>query len=245
MKSALVLTIILICLLPSILAATIKGTVYNSDLLAEKDVLIEINTLPPQKLLAKEGTYSFDMPPGKYRLSARKEEIVITEEVTIVKEGVFVVDLFLIPDFEDEEQLWQETEEELLTEEESAFNEGINIKKVISYILLGIIFLIVIIRIVLARRKYGTLRLFRKRIQAEQHKTVEQHQAELQKEPQHIEKTLRIIQEHEGRISQKELRKEMLYLSEAKISLILTELEHQGKIEKIKKGRGNVILLKQ
>ncbi len=36
----------------------------------------------------------------------------------------------------------------------------------------------------------------------------------------------------------------MLDLSEAKISLILTELEHKGKVEKIKKGRGNVILLK-
>jgi len=40
------------------------------------------------------------------------------------------------------------------------------------------------------------------------------------------------------------LRKEMLYLSEAKISLILTELEHKGKIEKIKKGRGNVIVVR-
>ena len=36
----------------------------------------------------------------------------------------------------------------------------------------------------------------------------------------------------------------MLDLSEAKISLILTELEHKGQIEKVKKGRGNVIILK-
>ena len=42
----------------------------------------------------------------------------------------------------------------------------------------------------------------------------------------------------------KELRKEMLYLSEAKVSLIVTELEHKGLVEKIKKGRGNVLILK-
>ena len=37
----------------------------------------------------------------------------------------------------------------------------------------------------------------------------------------------------------------MMDLSESKISLILTELEHKGKIEKVKRGRGNVILLKE
>ena len=36
----------------------------------------------------------------------------------------------------------------------------------------------------------------------------------------------------------------MLDISESKVSLILTELEHKGKIERVKKGRGNVILLK-
>ena len=34
-------------------------------------------------------------------------------------------------------------------------------------------------------------------------------------------------------------------LSESKVSLILTELEHTGIIEKVKRGRGNVILLKE
>jgi uncharacterized membrane protein len=36
----------------------------------------------------------------------------------------------------------------------------------------------------------------------------------------------------------------MLPLSEAKISLIVTELEHTNKVVKVKKGRGNVILVK-
>ena len=242
MKRGLIEVIIFLSLLPIISAATISGSIYNSNLLLERDVLMEINSIPPQKMLVKDGTYSFTLPPGKYLLSAQKEEIIVSEEITIVKEGAFILDLFLIPGLEDEEQLWQETEDELLTNEESTVGE-LNFKKIISYILLGLIFLIALIRIIINRRKYGSLRFFRKKIREEQHKKIEQHRQELENS-NYTEKALQIIQKHEGRITQKLLRKEMLYLSEAKISLILTELEHQGKIEKIKKGRGNVILLK-
>ena len=45
----------------------------------------------------------------------------------------------------------------------------------------------------------------------------------------------------EKRTTQKELRKE-IPLSEAKISLIVSDLEDKGKIRKIKKGRGNILI---
>jgi len=48
----------------------------------------------------------------------------------------------------------------------------------------------------------------------------------------------------EKRTTQKEIRKNSS-LSEAKISLIITQLEEDGKIQKIKKGRTNIIILKQ
>ena len=63
-------------------------------------------------------------------------------------------------------------------------------------------------------------------------------------EPDYLNNTLEIIKKNEGRITQKKLRKKLMHLSEGKVSLILTELEHKGQIEKVKKGRGNVILLK-
>ena len=44
-------------------------------------------------------------------------------------------------------------------------------------------------------------------------------------------------------MTQKDIRKSIPF-SEAKVSLILADLEHTGKIEKIKKGRGNIIILK-
>jgi len=51
-----------------------------------------------------------------------------------------------------------------------------------------------------------------------------------------------IIKKEDGRTTQKEIRKQ-LPLSEAKVSLIITELEEKGVVKKIKKGRGNVIIL--
>lgn len=57
------------------------------------------------------------------------------------------------------------------------------------------------------------------------------------------EKVLGFIKKKGGRITQKEIRKEFP-LSEAKISLVVAELEHKGKLKKIKKGRGNIIILK-
>ena len=54
---------------------------------------------------------------------------------------------------------------------------------------------------------------------------------------ENLDKILRILKENDGRINQKELRKHFP-LSEAKISLVITQLE------KIKKGRGNILILK-
>jgi uncharacterized membrane protein len=57
-----------------------------------------------------------------------------------------------------------------------------------------------------------------------------------------LEDLLAIIRKEGGRITQQELRRQMPY-SEAKVSLMLAELEDQGRIRKIKKGRGNIIIL--
>ena len=53
---------------------------------------------------------------------------------------------------------------------------------------------------------------------------------------------LKFIKKEGGRTTQKDIRKN-LGLSEAKASLIVTELEHKKKVKRIKKGRGNVIIL--
>ncbi|MBT3416896.1 hypothetical protein HON86_01615 [Candidatus Woesearchaeota archaeon] len=59
-----------------------------------------------------------------------------------------------------------------------------------------------------------------------------------------LDDVLNLIKKEGGRITQKNIRKS-LGLSEAKASLIITELEHKEIIKRIKKGRGNIIILQK
>lgn len=239
MKIRILLSFILTLLMVSTCAeaAIIKGSVYNTQLELEEDVLIEINTIPLQKVLATDGRYSFDLSLGTYTLTARKGLIEVSEDVTIVKEGVFTLDIFLLPGFSDEDQLWQDTDAHF-------FDDDNNETPSWAYWVTAIIIVILLVRIFRLRQKYGSLKKFRQEVKKEQRKTIEEIKADIANEPGYKEKVLEIITKNDGRISQKDLRKELLPLSEAKVSLIITELEHLGKIEKIKKGRGNVLILK-
>jgi len=61
--------------------------------------------------------------------------------------------------------------------------------------------------------------------------------------PEDLKKVLDIIVK-EGRITQTELRTKLPY-SEAKVSLLVADLEDRGLIRKIKKGRGNILILQK
>lgn len=60
--------------------------------------------------------------------------------------------------------------------------------------------------------------------------------------PQDCQEVLAIMEKNGGRITQLDLRKALPY-SEAKVSLIVSDLENRGLVKKIKKGRGNVLIL--
>lgn len=239
MKQLLIIFSLLIICTSLATATTLQGSIYNSNLELEMDVLVEINTNPTQKYLAKNGMYTFELPKGEYILTARKGFTEIEEDVKIVTEGTFIYDVFLLSDFSEEDELWEGTEEELFTEEEEEKED-----RLWAYVIAAIFAIFAVSRIIYYRKKYGSLRKFKKKMKVEQKKSLEEHKEDLAKEPGYLDQALEIIKKNDGRITQKKLRKEMLYLSEAKVSLILTELEHNGRVEKVKKGRGNVILLK-
>nr|WP_304364507.1 winged helix-turn-helix transcriptional regulator [Methanosarcina sp. KYL-1] len=58
--------------------------------------------------------------------------------------------------------------------------------------------------------------------------------------PDDLKEVLELIRASGNRITQRELRKKSRY-SESKVSLMLSDLEERGLIEKFKKGRGNVL----
>ena len=58
--------------------------------------------------------------------------------------------------------------------------------------------------------------------------------------PEDLKELMNLIRTNGNRITQRELRKKSPY-SESKISLMLSDLEERGLIEKFKRGRGNII----
>jgi uncharacterized membrane protein len=61
--------------------------------------------------------------------------------------------------------------------------------------------------------------------------------------PADLQEIMDIIRGHGGRITQKDLRSRLKY-SEGKVSLMLADLERRNLIEKFKRGRGNIVILK-
>jgi len=61
--------------------------------------------------------------------------------------------------------------------------------------------------------------------------------------PADLQEIMDIIRGQGGRITQKDLRSKLRY-SEGKVSLMLADLERRELIEKFKRGRGNVVILR-
>jgi uncharacterized membrane protein len=89
-------------------AATVHGITYAWDTLEPiNDTVIYVNSNPPQSIVAKDGTYSFELKPGDYIITAsyyRNNTLVYSKETTIRIEngGSYVLDLLLYPVSENE-----------------------------------------------------------------------------------------------------------------------------------------------
>lgn len=60
--------------------------------------------------------------------------------------------------------------------------------------------------------------------------------------PDDLQAMVRVLEQEGGRMTQKELRRRLGY-SEAKISLMVADLENRGLVQKFKVGRGNIVVL--
>lgn len=221
--------IFLILLCNIALAATIHGNIFSYELDLNTNSIVSINTTPRQTIVAKDSSYSFELDPGTYEIIAfeRKDNITLSsseEIITIVKDGDYTVDLILFPLIEEEEISDLDLEDIYIQEKD--YKNIIIIALITAAIILSII-AIVYYKKFLKRKK----------------ETIQEHKEEKPIEDL-ADKVLEFIKKEEGRTTQKDIRKKFP-LSEAKISLVIAELEHKGKIQKIKKGRGNIIILKQ
>ncbi|MCX9083842.1 MAG: hypothetical protein OIN87_03470 [Candidatus Methanoperedens sp.] len=227
-------------------AAKLYGSVYEwSDLEKPlKNVIVEIeeNGTRVQYKVSGDGTYSFDVAPGKYILKAK-----------------YFIDNIL--EFSGEEKLQIDKPDEsrnldLLifppTDLDYEYLADINLtgeldpgkSNITNYIILIIfVLLISIILLFLIRRT--------------KNKTAISEEDEIPEEaplnnippmkkktddlPEDLRELYDTILKKGGRTTQKEIRKDAKY-GEAKVSLMLADLEDRGLVKKIRKGRSNIII---
>ncbi len=201
--------------------AVIEGSVYYLSLELVPNSIVEINTTPKQKMVAVDGDYHFEVHPGLYTIRAFQSELQeIEENITVDKEGNFVFDLILLPIIDEESDVF--LDEDVPEIDDLIQDSPASLFQWLAWLVIFVILGYVVYRI------------------SKQPGNAEVKQVAVGKD---LDKIMTLIEEHDGRVSQKELRKHMPY-SEAKISLMVTELENKGLISRIKKGRSNIIIKK-
>jgi len=214
----LILLLFLILIINSVNSATIQGSIYSWDLERIPGAIVTVDSIPEQSIVSTDGSYTFEVPLGTYTLTS--EYIISGEKIASVSEEVTIRDegKYRI-DLILFPELGYEDLDELDLDNLDLESNSIN------YLLaLGVVLIIFAFAIWFKRQKPKTKKT-----------SLDVDEAE---------KVLNLIINHGGRITQKDIRKSLM-MSEAKISLIITELIHKNKIEKIKKGRGNIIILKK
>ncbi len=252
--------------------AVVHGTTYEwSTFEPLENTIVEVDSTPPQFLVASSGSYSFDLPEGTYTIRAEYYhgnvlEYYAEENITIVGDGNFVLDLLMFPPIEDaflyedinfSEDLYDYEEPDKITGEDDSL---------VSPVLIAIFFILIA---GFALFLWGRRRRSESDVKGAQggDARYEPPEPEMEPEPEpeikeegferseesegleesdipsDLQEVLSVIRDDDGRISQKELRARLKY-SEAKVSLMITDLEDRGLVKKVKKGRGNVIILK-
>ncbi|MBT4870233.1 MAG: hypothetical protein HON47_01530 [Candidatus Diapherotrites archaeon] len=224
-------------------SATITGEVfewYNFEKLDE--VIVEINTSPIQRDISTEGVYSFEAPLGEYAIHAEyyeKGDLIYTDDqnVIITNEGNFVIDLIMFPVLDFDEEIIDFDLDDINLEEGIIEKED-KVEDYSGLIISFIVLIILLILLFLASKDMLPKTKKEKRIELRK----SQNTDDLDK---YARQVLELLKKRGNRLTQKEIRDVITEIGEAKISLIIAELEAIGKVKKIKKGRGNIIILKE
>jgi len=243
-----------LCLTASAQEATIHGAVYEWDSFDPLEhVIVEVNSTPSQSMLANYGIYSFNLDPGTYLISASyysgNELAAYTEEkVTITDDGDYVLDLILYPIYYNDPLLNESDFAEL--SDIANFSEsdkgGSSSSLSGSSVMIIVVLLILIIAgtILLKQKKDVSISENPSSDYLSDEYVPEKSIDGLDDLPDDLREVVSIIVKNDGRITQKDLRTKVKH-SEAKVSLMISDLESRGIVRKFKKGRGNIIILEE
>ncbi|MCX9024874.1 MAG: hypothetical protein OIN85_02120 [Candidatus Methanoperedens sp.] len=224
-------------------AATLHGTIYDwSDFENPlKGAIVEVNSTPSQYMISTNGTYSFNLSSGNYLIKAKYYnnnilEFTAEDEISIDREGDYVHDLLLFPPTELDKQYLGDINltGDLVTKSDS--NQ-------IYYIITTILLLFAALFIL-----YWWGKKKNKPIEKSSGETIEippeispETKTESIELPDDLREIYGLLLKKGGRVTQKDLRKEVKY-GEAKVSLMIADLENRGLVKKIKRGRANIII---
>jgi len=242
----ILLIIIVACLVMSAQAAKVYGNIYEwSDFEKPlKNVIVEIeeNATRLQYKVSSDGAYSFNITPGSYILRAKYYinnilELSGEEKLQIDKSDEYRnLDLLLFPP--------TDSDYEYLGDINLSGELDVKEPDVANYIVvIVIVLLIVFILLYFLWKKKGKLVILEQIEDPEESPgnttiPIENRTREL---PDDLRELYDMILKKGGRTTQKEVRKDAKY-GEAKVSLMLADLEDRGLIKKIKKGRSNIII---
>ncbi len=253
---ALILVAIAVCVImpPAAQAeSTVHGRIYDwSTFKVVNSSVVTVNTTPGQKLVSGDGNYSFTLPAGSYCIRAESGKgpgmICAEENITVPDTGNFTIDLLLFP-VTDLSTL-HTLNDSLPADVPDAPPQGEWQGLLIAGAALSMAILVVLASAVAYFTYKG-----RKAIPAVPDASGEDAMG-LDAMPlkplsaaakervlrQDCVDVLKAIEKSGGRMTQLDLRKAVPY-SEVRISLIVTDLEDAGLLRKVKKGRGNILIL--
>ena len=248
MKRRIILVIILITILiSSAQAAKVYGSIYEWSELDKplKNAIVEIeeNSTRMQYKVSGNGTYFFDISPGSYDIKAKYYynnilELSGEEKLRINNpDDSKNLDLILFPPIDsDYEYLGNINLTGELDTKQADYTNYIIIFRLVALIIISVI----IIFIWNEEKRKPAVPIIDEPVPLppEKPEGKEERQMEL---PDDLKELYDIILKKGGRITQKDLRKEVIY-GEAKVSLMIADLEDRGLIKKIKKGRSNIII---
>jgi uncharacterized membrane protein len=228
-------------------AAKVYGTIYEwSDFEKPlKNTIVELvdNSTRVQVNVSTTGLYSFDkLSSGNYTIKAKYFRNNILEyagEERLLITGAdesedFNIDLLLFPPMDSEYEYLGDIN---LTSDLDK-KSGDNLNNYIIIILILTVSALIILYRAKKKQPVSNERILHEPLAQSPQNIIETKKMEL---PEDLGNIYDTILKMGGRTTQKELRKKSAF-SEAKVSLMLDDLENRGLIKKIKKGRSNIII---
>lgn len=232
---------LLLALSSGVFGADISGKTYEWYSLQQLDgVIVSINSLPEQTVVTQNGSYLFHVKPGNYDLHAEYVEKGVTlyetdENLSIPEDGNYSVDLILFPALSEPGD----------TDIPPIQNQ--NQFPIVEWALIGIGAIAIGAGTIIHFKKMKKLNSEASFLPAIEPASevvaapsTDSGSYELDK---YALEVLEVLKKSGNRLTQKEIREKITDIGEAKISLILTELEDRKMVKKIKKGRGNIVIL--